>query len=51
MASRKSAGSKLNDKMCLDRRIGSTYKIIGNRIGVGNFGEVRLGIDVKSKNK
>ena len=34
-----------------DELLGGRYKVIGGRLGAGNFGEVRLGLDTKSKKK
>ena len=34
-----------------DELLGGRYKVIGGRLGAGNFGEVRLGLDTKSKTR
>jgi serine/threonine protein kinase len=34
-----------------NRMIGPDYRIVGKKIGAGNFGEVRLGVDVKTGEK
>ena len=31
--------------------IGDKFRIVGGRLGVGNFGEVRLGIDTVTKKR
>ena len=41
----------LNDCLAANRLVGTRFLISGGRIGNGNFGEVRLGIDVKTKEK
>ena len=51
MSSSRMSSRKLSIKMGLDRRVGDHYKVVGNRIGVGNFGEVRLGVDTRTDKK
>ena len=51
MASSNLSSRKLSMKMGLDRRVGEHYRVVGKRIGVGNFGEVRLGVDLRNDKK
>ena len=41
----------LNECLAANRLVGRNFLISGGRLGDGNFGEVRLGIELKTKEK
>lgn len=44
-------GSKVSEQLDPSRMVGNDYRIIGKKIGAGNFGEVRIGEEVETKVK
>ena len=51
MATSNLSSRKLSMKMEPDRKVGKHFRVVGKRIGVGNFGEVRLGVDIRNDKK
>ena len=51
MTTRRRSSEKLNELLAPNKIIGSKYKIVGGRLGVGNFGIVRLGYEIRSKRR
>ena len=51
MAARRRSSEKLNDRLAPNKVIGSKYKIVGGRLGIGNFGVVRLGYEIGTKRR
>ena len=37
--------------MAAEKVIGGRYKVVGGRLGVGNFGEVRLGLEIGTRRR
>ena len=48
MASRRMSSEQIFSKLAPNKVIDNRFKISGGRLGVGNFGEVRLGIEMKT---
>ena len=42
---------RLNECLAANRLVGGNFLISGGRLGDGNFGEVRLGLELKTKEK
>ena len=50
--SRRGTSFKVTERLAHDRALeGSDYRIVGKRIGAGNFGEVRVGMNVRTGEK
>ncbi len=45
------SSSKVSSRLALDRKVGADFRIVGKRIGAGNFGEVRIGENVRTGEK
>ena len=48
MAPARILSEQILNKLAPDRIVDKRYKISGGRLGVGNFGEVRLGLEIKT---
>ncbi len=46
-----SSSSRVSSRLAPDKMVGSDFCIVGKRIGAGNFGEVRLGKNVRTGEK
>ena len=48
MAPNRMSSEQIFSKLAPNKVIDNRFKISGGRLGVGNFGEVRLGIEIKT---